>query len=298
MSSLQPLRSPLGVLCESSADICHVIVDFLGTTRSAIQLACASRAWYEHVCSADVWEAYAQLHMPHLYARQLAQLPAGDDAQWMDVVARWRVSRSVGSSPRDCGTSASRSLLEKVLWATFQAAQGILKSKRPKIWICGQEGSGRGTISYKLQCPVVLASVSFNIEQWEDRFAFSLLGCPLEQIAWCPVKDADGVVFVVDSSAARDESESVSRALQCIHEELRKGVPLLVLANKQDLPNAAPTQELAAAIHAAELFDGRPWLVQPCCALTEEGLSDGLVWLEQNVRRLLDLHSTACSSLL
>ena len=59
MSSLQPLRSPLGVLCESSADICHVIVDFLGTTRSAIQLACASRAWYEHVCSADVWASHA-----------------------------------------------------------------------------------------------------------------------------------------------------------------------------------------------------------------------------------------------
>ena len=65
VSSVQPLRSPLGVLCESSADICHVIVDFLGATRSAIQLACASRAWYEHVCSADVWEAYAQLRMPH-----------------------------------------------------------------------------------------------------------------------------------------------------------------------------------------------------------------------------------------
>ena len=91
------------------------------------------------------------------------------------------------------------------------------------------------------------------------------------------------MVFVVDSSAARDELESVSRTLQCIHEELRKGVPLLVLANKQDLPNAAPTQELAAAIHAAELFDGRPWLVQPCCALTTDGLSDGLAWLERNV---------------
>ena len=90
VSSLQPLRSPLGVLCESSADICHVIVDFLGATRSAIQLACASRAWYEHVRSADVWEAYAQLHLPHLYARQLAQPPAGDGAQWMDEVARWR----------------------------------------------------------------------------------------------------------------------------------------------------------------------------------------------------------------
>ena len=119
MSSLQPRYSPLGVLCESSADICHVIVDFLGTTRSAIQLACASRAWYEHVCSADVWEAYAQLRMPHLYARQLAQPPTGDGSRWMNVVARWSVSRSVGSSLSDCGNgpslnnSASRSLLKK-----------------------------------------------------------------------------------------------------------------------------------------------------------------------------------------
>ena len=191
-----------------------------------------------------------------------------------------------------------------MLWATFQAAKGILKSKRPKIWICGREGSGRTTIAHKFQRPAILTSIGLTIELWEaDRFDFSLLTGSFERRGWCRsvfsylIKEADGVVFVVDSSAARDELESVSRALQCIHEELRKGVPLLVLANKQDLPNAAPTQELAAAIHAAELFDGRPWLVQPCCALTADGPCDGLAWLEQNVRRLLDLHSTACSSL-
>ena len=43
------------------------------------------------------------------------------------------------------------------------------------------------------------------------------------------------------------------------------GVPLLVLANKQDLLNALPANEIADGLNLFNIRD-RPWQIQPCSA--------------------------------
>ncbi|VVC90918.1 unnamed protein product [Leptidea sinapis] len=61
------------------------------------------------------------------------------------------------------------------------------------------------------------------------------------------------------------------------------GVPILVLANKQDLPGAKEPRELEKLLGLHELVssphgsrDSHAWHVQPACAITGEGLHEGL----------------------
>ena len=54
----------------------------------------------------------------------------------------------------------------------------------------------------------------------------------------CYYQDTNAVIFVVDS-ADKERIEIAKQELELmLQEEELKGVPVLVLANKQDLPNA------------------------------------------------------------
>ena len=58
---------------------------------------------------------------------------------------------------------------------------------------------------------------------------------------------------------------------ELLSEEKLIGVPILVYANKQDLFNASPASELAEGLHLMAIRD-RTWQIQPCSAISAEGL--------------------------
>ena len=69
--------------------------------------------------------------------------------------------------------------------------------------------------------------------------------------------------------------------------------PLLVFANKQDARDAMRPPELTAALalHGVQRHD---WHVQGCCALSGEGLEDGLRWLAEKVGK--NKKSSTCAA--
>ena len=60
-------------------------------------------------------------------------------------------------------------------------------------------------------------------------------------------------------------------------------VPLLVLANKQDLPGALNASALTDKL-GLNALRSRAWYIQACCAPTGDGLYEGLDWLTQAVK--------------
>jgi signal recognition particle receptor subunit beta len=60
--------------------------------------------------------------------------------------------------------------------------------------------------------------------------------------------------------------------------------PILVLANKQDLPEAASPAEVTEKLGLYKLRSGRDWYVQRTTAVTGEGLVDGLAWLAEKIK--------------
>ena len=72
---------------------------------------------------------------------------------------------------------------------------------------------------------------------------------------------------------ARNELDQILQ-----HQHILQPVPLLLMANKQDLEGALPASELAQALQLENIKD-RPWQIVATNALTGDGLDTGTEWL-------------------
>ena len=95
-------------------------------------------------------------------------------------------------------------------------------------------------------------------------------------------ENTDGLVYVVDSSDDGRLKECHEELANLIGEEALKKVPLLVFANKQDLPNACETAQMVNELGLNQLH-GRKWYIMSCCATSGEGLFEGLDWLSKEL---------------
>ncbi|CAJ1327299.1 unnamed protein product, partial [Effrenium voratum] len=88
----------------------------------------------------------------------------------------------------------------------------------------------------------------------------------------------DGLIYVVDS-LDRDRIQDAKEELEkVLAEKEMKDAALLVLANKQDLPNAMTAAEVVDQLGLHKL-QHRKWYLRSCCAPTGDGLYEGLDWL-------------------
>ncbi|RXN00336.1 ADP-ribosylation factor-like protein 4D [Acipenser ruthenus] len=86
----------------------------------------------------------------------------------------------------------------------------------------------------------------------------------------------DGIVFVVDST----ETERMEEAKVELHKITRtsenQGIPVLVLANKQDLPAPLSVTEIEKVLALHEMSASTLHHVQGCSAVDGQGLQPGL----------------------
>lgn len=73
--------------------------------------------------------------------------------------------------------------------------------------------------------------------------------------------DADGFVFVVDSADVERLEECSIEFQELLEEQKLAGLPVLVYANKMDLPSAMSEQDIAEALDLHSIRD-RPWQIQ------------------------------------
>jgi small GTP-binding protein len=94
----------------------------------------------------------------------------------------------------------------------------------------------------------------------------------------------DGLIFVVDSNDS-DRLELAKTELFRLlsQDELRHHAVVLVFANKQDLPNAVPADQLVQKLGLDSCRN--PWYIQPSCAVNGEGLLEGLDWLGETLAK-------------
>ena len=59
---------------------------------------------------------------------------------------------------------------------------------------------------------------------------------------------------------------------------------LLVFANKQDIKNSMTAAEISQKLNLTSIKD-HAWHIQACCALTGEGLYQGLEWIVSNIKK-------------
>ncbi|XP_054710557.1 ADP-ribosylation factor-like protein 4A [Uloborus diversus] len=83
----------------------------------------------------------------------------------------------------------------------------------------------------------------------------------------------DGIVFVLDSVDDERLEEARMELIRVARAPENLGVPILVLANKQDLPGAKDPHEIERILG---LGSAHLWHVQPACAIVGDGLEEGL----------------------
>nr|CCC93962.1 putative ADP ribosylation factor 3 [Trypanosoma congolense IL3000] len=93
----------------------------------------------------------------------------------------------------------------------------------------------------------------------------------------------DVLLFVVDSADMERIEEASMEFQHILQEDKLSGVPVLVLANKQDIPGALSADGVASALRLHDVTNRR-WHVEPCSAIAGESLSSGLSWILDTLR--------------
>ncbi|NXJ82673.1 ARL14 protein, partial [Trogon melanurus] len=168
------------------------------------------------------------------------------------------------------------------------------KAKKVNVLMLGLDFAGKSTLLYKFKCDEVFLTsptIGFNVDMIETGKGFTLTlwdvgGQQKMRQAWCNfLENADGLLYVVDSSDKRRLEESKKEFELVLKNEFIKSVPVIVLANKQDLPGALNAEEVTRRLNMKKYCSDRNWYVQPCCAVTGEGLSDFFFFLTTFVKQ-------------
>lgn len=155
-----------------------------------------------------------------------------------------------------------------------------------RILIVGLDAAGKTTMLYKLKLGEVVTTIptiGFNVETVEYKnisfTCWDVGGKDKIRPLWRHYyKNTDAIIMVVDSND-RDRMENAHDELgRMLSEDELRDSALLVLANKQDLPNAMSVQEVAEALGLHKLRDCR-WYIQGACAVNGDGLYEGLDWV-------------------
>ncbi|XP_070585792.1 uncharacterized protein [Erythrolamprus reginae] len=182
----------------------------------------------------------------------------------------------------------------------LKQAMGLLLSRiydsfhgvEARILLLGLDSAGKTTLLYKLktnETTFTIPTVGFNVETVQpcSNVTFTMWdvgGQERIRALWKHYStNTDGLIFMVDSmdhyrfEEARVELESLLEG-----DDLR-GVPLILLANKQDLPEARPSMEVAERMGMTKIT-GRNWRIQGCCALTGVGIPEAMEKLAEMVK--------------
>ncbi|KAJ7251445.1 ADP-ribosylation factor family-domain-containing protein [Mycena rebaudengoi] len=191
--------------------------------------------------------------------------------------------------------------------ATLSTAADLLVPidlpKTFEVVMVGLDGTGKTTLLSRLKkrdlppgvsrptTPTIgstLETISFrrnNITIWEfgGWTSFQLI-TPLTTDYW----NAHAFIFALDAAAPERFAEARVELDRMHSDSGSESYPLLVLANKMDLPQAESLATIAEAL-GAERFPkwGRPVVVKGVSALYDEGMDEVLQWLVENVSHSL-----------
>jgi ADP-ribosylation factor protein 1 len=166
------------------------------------------------------------------------------------------------------------------------------KESKPAVRavMCGLDAAGKTTILYRLsrrdggEIVSTIPTIGFNVETWNSRsldlVTWDVGGEDRIRPLWRHYQGCEGFVFVVDSNDRDRIDEAKTELHRSLREDELLDCCLLVLANKQDLPNSMSIHEVTDKLDLNSIKQN--WSIHPCCATTGEGVTEGFRWLKEN----------------
>lgn len=199
------------------------------------------------------------------------------------TVLRKRASAEAGKYPeRACLPQPGvRSMLSK-----FRVGKLLIEGRRSlSVIMAGLDAAGKTTMLYALETEPkpTMPCIGFNVEH-AAKGKLSLtcwdVGGPdkIRPLWRHYFQGIDAIIWVVDLNDRERMSETAHELFKFMSEDQLRGLPLLLYGNKIDLPRALSIAEATEQMDLHQIR-GRKWHFQPCCAITQVGLYEGLSWL-------------------
>ncbi|NXO20569.1 ARL11 protein, partial [Cisticola juncidis] len=156
-----------------------------------------------------------------------------------------------------------------------------------RVIMLGLDFAGKSTLLYKLksgQAVETCPTVGFNVEALQTPCGVSFTlwdvgGQDSLRASWPHyLEDISTLIFVLDSADTARLAEAKAALEEALSHPGMAGVPVLLLANKQDVPGALAPAELAEGLRPGPLA-GHRWMLRGCSAHSGQGLQEVLAIL-------------------
>jgi len=150
----------------------------------------------------------------------------------------------------------------------------------------GLDAAGKTTVLYKLklgELVTTIPTIGFNVETVKyGNVSFTMWdvgGQDRIRVLWRHYyQQTQGLIFVVDSNDTGRFNLASQELFTLLAQDELRDASVLVLANKQDLPQAASPTEMVNKLRLCQIRR-HDWFIQPCSATNGNGLYEGLDWL-------------------
>jgi len=162
-----------------------------------------------------------------------------------------------------------------------------------KIVMIGLDAAGKTTLLYYIKQGNgmhTIPTIGFNVETVQignfECIVWDIAGQSKLRSLWSHyLQNTNLLIFVVDSHDQERLPEAAAELERMMKEPELAECPVLILGNKQDLPNAASPAELVDRMFPNG-HPERPWHVQGCCAQTGDGVDAGLRWATERLESI------------
>ena len=176
--------------------------------------------------------------------------------------------------------------------------QALFRKVEFQVLILGLDGAGKTTLLEQMKAiflgllpaSKIPPTVGLNIGRMQVNRAKLILwdlgGQTSLRAIWEKYyAEAHGLIYVVDASDPDRFEESRAVLQQLLSHPDLTGIPLLVLANKQDALGAVPPQEIEACFGLQQtVSSSQPRKVLGVAALTGDGIQDSVAWMVESLR--------------
>ncbi|KAJ8683198.1 hypothetical protein QAD02_018990 [Eretmocerus hayati] len=166
------------------------------------------------------------------------------------------------------------------------------KEKEMRILMLGLDNAGKTTIVKRLigePIDTISPTLGFNIKTLDHNGyklnVWDVGGQKSLRTYWKNYfESTDGLIWVVDSADRRRLEDCKEEMHKLLQEERLEGATLLIFANKQDLPGAVSTEDIAQILDL-ESIKTHHWKIYKASAITAENLLEGINWIAEDISK-------------
>ena len=163
----------------------------------------------------------------------------------------------------------------------------IFKGKKTKILILGLDASGKTTLLYRLKTGKdvgVVPTIGFNVETVQigdlKIEVWEVGGGDKIHALWCHYyADMSAIVYLVDSTDPQRFGYLKELIEKGSKDPLLEKLPVMLLANKQDLKGCLTPQEVAERLEFPRIFPNKIWKEFGIVGKDGIGLIEAFTWL-------------------